>query len=395
MRKVLCILCFLAECTLADSMAFQESMRLEFEEYQQQQEKEFDSYKKIIQQEFKSYKKELSKVWESPNLTSQHKWVWYSKDLKSRAEVDFENDTVFIETQDEKKTIQSILTHLLLLTKNAAFKEDVLSQRIEKKSKALVPNIETAVVSDEYILNSLLAYENLKTADVKQLSAELTDNINPSARTNSKGMVVSSASITLSPATNSQGIVDDPQWVKNRVLLKAKPYQTDVKNHSQKYQVEEGLIYAIIETESSFNPMARSPVPAYGLMQIVPRTAGIDASRRVYGESKIFAPSYLYESSQNIELGAAYLNVLYYRYLRKIENPQTRLYCTIAAYNTGTTNVAKALTGIPSVNKSAAIINTMSADQVYAKLIEKLPSDETKHYLKKVISRMPKYAIEL
>ena len=83
-------------------------------------------------------------------------------------------------------------------------------------------------------------------------------------------------------------------------------------------------------------------MPAYGLMQIVPESAGKDATQQLFGQPKLLAPSYLYNSDNNIQVGTTYLNILYYRYLRKIENPTSRLYCTIAAYNTGAGNVAKA-----------------------------------------------------
>ena len=48
-------------------------------------------------------------------------------------------------------------------------------------------------------------------------------------------------------------------------------------------------------------------------MQIVPHTAGKDATNHLFGEGKILAPSYLYKPENNISIGAAYLYVLHYR----------------------------------------------------------------------------------
>ena len=50
---------------------------------------------------------------------------------------------------------------------------------------------------------------------------------------------------------------------------------------ARRYNLEPELIYAIIETESSFNPYAVSHANAYGLMQVVASTAGRDVFERV------------------------------------------------------------------------------------------------------------------
>ena len=71
-------------------------------------------------------------------------------------------------------------------------------------------------------------------------------------------------------------------------------------------KIPQELIYAIMESESSFNPMARSNIPAYGLMQIVPRSAGIDAYNFLYKEKKLLSSRYLYNPSNNIKMGTAY-----------------------------------------------------------------------------------------
>jgi len=165
----------------------------------------------------------------------------------------------------------------------------------------------------------------------------------------------------------------------------------DVKDFSKKYDVPISVILAIIETESSYNPRAISSVPAFGLMQLVPKTAGVDAHNYVYGKKKVVTPDFLFDETNNLQLGTAYFKLLKSRYLRKIKDPQSRYYCAVASYNTGVGNLAKTFIGNKNLSKAAKKINTMSPDQVYNYLLENLPAQETKNYLKKIVARTEKY----
>ena len=138
--------------------------------------------------------------------------------------------------------------------------------------------------------------------------------------------------------------------------------------------------------------MARSPIPAFGLMQIVPASAGQDATAKLFGKPRLLAPSYLYNAENNIRVGAAYFNILYYRYFKGVEDPVSRLYCAIAAYNTGPGNVSLALTGSGmKLRPAIRIANTMTPDQVYQHLLTELPYEETINYLRKVTKRLDNY----
>jgi len=90
-------------------------------------------------------------------------------------------------------------------------------------------------------------------------------------------------------------------------------------------------------------------------------------------------------------MGSAYLHILYYRYLKDIKDPTSRLYCTIAAYNTGAGNIAWAFTKTNNMKKAAPLINKKKPEEVYNKLLKDLKYDEPKHYLKRVNSRMSSY----
>ena len=126
-------------------------------------------------------------------------------------------------------------------------------------------------------------------------------------------------------------------------------------------------------------------------MQIVPHSAGKDATNMLFNKSRVLSPSYLYNPKQNVQVGAAYLHILYYRYLQDIENPKSRLYCAIAAYNAGTSSVMRTLTGQSSISGSISRINEMAANDVLRTLVRQMPSSETRDYVNKVLSLQKTY----
>jgi membrane-bound lytic murein transglycosylase C len=158
----------------------------------------------------------------------------------------------------------------------------------------------------------------------------------------------------------------------------------------------------VIETESFFNPAARSSAPAFGLMQLVPHYGAREAYRFVHKQDKIPTDAYLYNAKNNIELGSAYLHLLYFQHMNEIKNKESRLLCSIASYNTGPTNLYSAIIGKFSrsqfrkyehwKDRALSEINKMSSDQLYQVLRQKLPFLETRSYIKKVRSRMDKYS---
>ncbi len=166
-------------------------------------------------------------------------------------------------------------------------------------------------------------------------------------------------------------------------------YQMDVLRQAKRFAVEPALVYGIIETESAFNPFAISSAPAYGLMQIVPTTAGRDAYQLIHNRPGTPSKQTLFTPSHNIEYGVAYLSILSNRYLSGIHHSKSREYCVIAAYNTGAGNVLKAF----SVNKEHAIrkINSMHPQYVYQYLTQHLAYAEARRYVVKVTENKRKY----
>lgn len=98
-----------------------------------------------------------------------------------------------------------------------------------------------------------------------------------------------------------------------------KPVDTLVRDASRRYRLDYGLLSALIQVESGFQPGARSPKGALGLMQIMPATAAR------YG---VNSPQRLLDPGVNIDVGARYLRDLAERFGGRVE-------LVLAAYNAG------------------------------------------------------------
>lgn len=358
-----------------------EAQKNQFDSYKTDLEDEFSSYQSSLQKEYDEYKKELSIFWEEPAMSTKKRWVAYSEDKKTRTDVDFEKKMIVVETissseQEAKEKLKKALANVVTIDTKKAHESDPLEQRLANVTKPSSladakikpePILSTVIFDKEPSKAALISYVNKKTKN---------ENIRSSSSKRVKGARVYTLNVSMP---------------SDAMLKRSKVYYEEVKKQSLKQNVPLSLIFAVIHSESSYNPRARSHVPAYGLMQIVPKTAGIDSYLFLYKEKKLVSGSYLYDSKNNITMGSAYLHILYYKYLSKINNPQSRLYCTIAAYNTGAGNVAWAFTKTNNMHKAAPLINALTPDEVYDALLRDLKYSEPREYLKKVSKRMISY----
>lgn len=353
-----------------------------FKEYQQSIDNEFYTYQKNLQKAYDEYVKEVALYWEEPLMSTQKKWIAYSQDKKTRTNVDFENETIVIQTialsKDEaKKKLQDALLHVVTADTKKAHESDPLEQKLSEVKKP--SGVVESEIKSEPILSSVIFEENpTKEKLITYVDKNTQDkNIQAADSEKLKNAKIYTLNISLPSDT---------------MIKRSKIYYDEVKAQSQRQNIPLSLVFAIIHSESSFNPRARSHVPAYGLMQIVPKTAGVDTYNFLYKEKRLVSGSYLYDSKNNITMGSAYLHILYYRYLSDIKNPLSRLYCTIAAYNTGAGNVAWAFVKTNNIKSAAHIINTLTPEQVYNRLLRDLKYDEPKAYLKKVTQRVGSYS---
>lgn len=145
-------------------------------------------------------------------------------------------------------------------------------------------------------------------------------------------------------------------------------YPVDLKI-SGKYP---SLYYAIIRQESNFNANAQSPVGAFGLMQLMPKTAA-QLSKKL----NIHPKSYRSNVKHNIASGSEYLNSL------KAQLNHSYI-ATIASYNAGKSNVTLWIKSNGDPTQLKKIDNIID-------WIESIPFSETRFYVKKVIANMVIY----
>jgi len=184
--------------------------------------------------------------------------------------------------------------------------------------------------------------------------------------------------------------VDIP-LVRQFKQVAAQQYLPFVSKAAQRYNLDEALIFALIETESSFNPFAVSRSHAYGLMQVMPNTAGRDYFQRIKKNDHKPSRQYLFNANNNIEVGSGYLSILRDIYLRGISDPLSQEFCMIAAYNGGAGQLLRSFDS--NKKKAIAKINRMSSAQVYQYIINKHPKLESRNYLKKVMRFKKKYTL--
>lgn len=168
-------------------------------------------------------------------------------------------------------------------------------------------------------------------------------------------------------------------------------YKELIEIEARRFNIPTEIALAIAETESAFNPKAKSHVPAYGLMQLVPKTGARDAYQWIYKKDKFITGRYLYKPRNNVELGCAYLSMIRHHYFSDIRDDDLAYICAIPAYNTGVGNVSKALIDKTNIGEAAKKANKMNKDELYNKLYSDLSSKEAKNYLKKVWIRKENY----
>lgn len=373
----------------------------------------------LFAEAYEGLAREVTNVWgdEHMEMPGQKTFVHYGDDMAARTVMDFEHGQLRVERviepgEDETVALNGMRAAIVEVAsetpKDMARHDMMVAQMAamaEGADAALFPPPpvpETASPAPPAAVTAATA-PTLAPAPVARPMASTRPDRNESETAEMAGVLPADAADRLDTAaiTRTRVVGDDG---RERVMLSytvdfipgfygtlAMRYADTVMEEAARHKIPPSLILAIIEAESAFNPRAISPIPAFGLMQIVAGSAGVDIARYVTGERRIFTPAELYDPERNIRFGTIYLKILKTRYLRAISDQESRLYCAIAAYNTGAGNVARAFTGRTSIAGAAEIINAMTPEEVLAHLRENLPFEETRRYVVKVLEARTDY----
>lgn len=324
------------------------------------------------QRDYETLKKALTgkvgKTWgkKEVRLPDRTHYVKYTQNYRSRAIVDFDKGEILVETLDAGDPRGSLKNAIVttLLTPDDPRAVDLFTDK----------GVTLTSEKDPYLLGLVLDQNGkpVRTpADAEPFADYLITN-----KSGTRTVQQDKGSKTAHVVTMNM--------VPNFSNKQAEKYRPQVSRFAEQYDVSPNLVFAIIRTESNFNPFAVSGAPAYGLMQLVPTSGGREAYRRAKGSDTTPSREYLFNADNNIELGTALLNVLHYKQFEDVDNTVSREYCVISAYNTGLRNVLRTFSKdvVAAVNQ----INSLEPPAVYDKLRQNLPYQETRDYLVKVTS---------
>lgn len=389
MRKVLLLVAILFAYNITYSQ-----VESDFEKFKQQQqeemqsmrksdstallslEKEYQDYIKAEQEAYDNFVKNMKAIWGGDFVESTNKdWVEYSDDGNSRSVVDFDKGEATIE---------------IVVSQEEAESKTAIENKVEDKLKELLKNKGKTKDYDSSVEKSIPLQETpVLENQVQTPSGVMVTESNVDAAVNEivKEVEIDRKEIKGDDGKPRQVITVKLDLVPDHIKTRAEQYKSEVEKYCRKYDVEPAMAFAVMQTESSFNPKAKSHVPAYGLMQIVPSSAGADCAQSLKKPFAKPTANYLYQPENNIEMGVHYLHLLRKRYYSNVNDKDSQDLCVIASYNTGAGNVARALRGDTKISKAIPQINEMSYNELFRYFERKL-LPETQNYIRKVTERM-------
>lgn len=202
----------------------------------------------------------------------------------------------------------------------------------DESGQVLLTNVNPSKNFNKYSKKVKINYYPNSGSDLTATNTLTINELSDYNKLNSIGYSDMPSSTNTTYSANANGLIGSGNNLYDHYIIAS----------ANRHGVDPALLKAMMHTESSFNPSARSPVGAQGLMQLMPATA-----RR-------FSVYNAWDPAQNIEGAAKYIAWLSRRFNGKIEH-------ILAGYNAGEGNVDK-YGGVP-------------------------PFRETRHYVQRVLNR--------
>ncbi len=182
---------------------------------------------------------------------------------------------------------------------------------------------------------------DLQTA--KQIADQVAGGVTSAITTVADAAAKAPVEIAQKVVEAPQKVADVAEQVKENFFKTKVPFGSIIYSEARKNDLPPELVAAVVNTESKFQPTARSGAGAIGLMQLVPRTG------RWLGARDLTNPA------QNIMAGTKYLKYLTERF----NGDQQK---AIAAYNAGEGNVRR-FGGVPPFRETRNYVQRVRSFQ--------------------------------
>ena len=348
-----------------------QSLLSEFENGVAQSMEDYEEYEKAYEEEFKKFKKEMMEKWGDFKERSKKQWVEYKENGELRISVDFQEGKGSVEKivdskEEAEKTKENMDEEVEKAINAKPTREGFETEKLPNKEVSEEPALEGQLAKEEHESDEEVA-EKLAETQTRTKKVEGKDG------------------------ETRYVVYVDFSLADDHLEKRARKVEDKVYKFSEAHNLNPALVFAIIHTESYYNPTAASHANAYGLMQLVPSSGGKDAYETAYNKDGVPTKEFLFNPDNNVRLGCTYVDILTSRYFRDIDNELTREYLAVSAYNTGAGNVAKAYIGSTNLNKAISEMNSRNPEENYELLVDNLPYKETRDYLKKVTERKELY----
>lgn len=341
---------------------------------------------------FAGLKEQIEERWTRFKESTVPQWVNYSEDFKAETVVEFEKGYVEVSVLVEEGTDAQARLREELKQLSAYQPSEQTGSLLDDQIEFEGQTLDAQGIEQNWSQIEPLVLEIPVEEDLPEPEAAEQDRLSPS-----RFEQVSTIQVTTTPPTTVRPAKAQrtkkvlrlpltPQHLRKRAIK----FLPLVRKYCQEFGLKPELVLALMQSESWFNPNAKSHANAHGLMQLVPTSGARDAYKRRYGKDKIVSPEYLYDPENNIELGTQYLWILR-RQFHKAQSENKIDYLAISAYNTGAGNVSRALGGTTNLSRTLHKVHDFTDQGLYDYLIVNLPYEETQGYLRKIVERMPLY----
>lgn len=172
-------------------------------------------------------------------------------------------------------------------------------------------------------------------------------------------------------ASRGQSQSERPLSMEELKLVYPRDFSDLIEKYSQEYKINSNIIYALIRSESFFDPDVSSTAGAIGLSQLMEFTASDMAKKLKLKEYSLTDPE------DSIKIGAYYLAEL----IERCENNELLAFCS---YNAGITKVRRWV-------KSSILGFGKKSNLPLDIFLETIPYSETRGYGRKLISATAMY----